>query len=157
METTLLQGVLAVVCGMLGAMKAASHARQTGVTLQGVVNLLIGGLIGWAVTDILVPADGKIGQVVTYSLMAGVVGGYVLDALAALTPKIASAVLVGWVEKVLKGFGIDVDLRIAAGLPPKEEPTVYLPPAPQQPAEANPIDATNSVAPVVNHAEPEKE
>ena len=156
MDKTLLQGIVAVVCGMLGAVKAASYARQTGVTLQGVVNLLIGGLIGWAVTDILVPTDGKIGQVVTYSLMAGVVGGYVLDALAALTPKIASAVLVGWIEKVLKGFGIDVDLRIAAGLPPKE-PTVYLPPAPQQPAEANPPDATNSVAPVVNHAEPEKE
>ena len=150
METTLLQGAIAVICGVLGAMKAASYARQTGVTLQGIVNLLIGGLIGWAVTDILVPADGRLGQVVTYSLMAGVVGGYILDALAALTPKIASALLVGWVEKWLKGFGLDVDLRIAAGLPPKDPPFCVPPPA------AVP-DATQPTPAAEPAAEPEKE
>lgn len=133
METTLLQGIIAVVCGVLGATKAASYARQTGVTLQGILNLAIGGLIGWAVTDIFVPADGRLGQVVTYSLIAGVVGGYIMDALAALTPRIASAVLVGWVEKWLKGFGLEVDLKGLSGMtgpaplgdkpePPKCEP-----------------------------------
>ena len=119
--------VLAVVCGVLGSLKAASYAKKTGLSFQGMTNIVIGGLLGWSITDLFVPVDGKVGQVVVYSLMAGVVGGYVMDAAIALTPKLASAIFAGWVQNFLKGIGIDVDFKTILNHHPGNDESDILP------------------------------